>query len=108
MTVYVDDPMDIGGKFHNYCHMWSDTDLSTCSTSVLAVVRFARQVFPSKSIKELLAWLQYSHGLSGDFWHYDVAPSYRPVALKLGAQYMPLKDWVRRRMIERDAVNLGL
>jgi hypothetical protein len=88
MAIYVDDPMPVGGKFHNYSHMWTDED-----TKVL--VEFAVRLGLNRT------WLQNSRGASGDFYHFDISPRYREKALKAGAVYMNLMDWTAARIAER-------
>jgi hypothetical protein len=82
MTVYVDKPMPIGGRFNNYCHLFADSDAELHA--------FADRLNLPRT------WLQISRGMSGDFRHYDLSPSKRWDALKAGAQYLPLVDWLRK------------
>ena len=83
MTIYVDDPMPIGGKFNNYCHMWADGDDEELH-------KFAAGLGLKRS------WFQVSTGW-GEFRHYDISPHKRALALRKGAVYMRLIEWIRRQ-----------
>lgn len=50
----------------------------------------------------LKRWAHFSHGVSGDFYHYDLRPSKREQALKKGAAFMPLKEWIAPRMPKQE------
>jgi len=83
MTILVDDPMPIGGRYDGYCHLWSDTLNDT------ELHDFARRLALPRS------WLQISHGVEvREFKHFDLSPSKRAQALKLGARYMPMRQWL--------------
>lgn len=84
MSIYVDEIRDYGAK-GKFCHMWTDGDINNLH-------QFAATLGLKRS------WLHKSHGISGEFHHYDLVPSKRALALKHGAEYMPLKDWVVKRM----------
>jgi len=47
------------------------------------------------------SWAQTSRGVSGRFYHYDVRPSKRALALQRDAVFMPLHDWIRRKLAEK-------
>ena len=87
MTIHVDDPMPVGGKFHNYCHMWADGTLETLNE----LYAFADRLGLQRS------WRQYSKGLTGDFYHYDISPNMRAKALRMGAEYISLAEWLKPR-----------
>lgn len=81
--VYVDDPMSVGGKFDMWCHLWADTQEE--------LEPFARRLALQPS------WLQHSTGMYGEhFWHYDISPRKRAEALRKGAQYLPLREWIKQ------------
>jgi hypothetical protein len=84
-VIYVDDTNNYGAK-GLWCHMWSDTN----DTDELHA--FAARIGLKRS------WAQLSRGVSGEFPHYDLRPSKRELALKSGAQYLPLKVWILQRM----------
>jgi hypothetical protein len=42
-----------------------------------------------------------SNGISGRFYHYDLRPSKRAKALKLGAVEKPLREWIKERMVKQ-------
>src|SRR5258706_15750511 len=89
MTIYVDDPMlHIGGKFHGYSHMWCDGTTETLNELNDFAVRIGLRV----------EWLQFSKGVSGDFYHYDISQHKRAVALRAGAEYIPLSKWLAPKM----------
>lgn len=86
MTIYVDDPMPVGGRFNNWCHMWSATN-DRDELDAMA-----------KRLGLKAAWFQLTRGMSGEFPHYDVSPAMRSKALAAGAVYKPLLEWVKERM----------
>ncbi len=83
MSVYVDDPLPIGGRYDNFCHLWADSDAEL--HAIALCLHLPR------------TWLQISRGRFGDFKAYDVSPSKRALALRYGAEYMPLREWIRRQ-----------
>lgn len=76
-VIYVDDPMRIGGRFNNYCHMWTDGTIEVLHA-------FADQIGLKRT------WFQDRP----EFLHYDISLSKRGQALKRGAVYMALRDWI--------------
>lgn len=89
--IYVDDPMKIGGRFDGWCHMWSSlTDISY-EAAVDELHDMATKIGIS------LKHFQQSHGISGDFPHYDISPKHRRKALANGAAYKRLREWVADR-----------
>ena len=77
MAVYVDDLHDYGTK-GVWCHMWADEEWE------LEIMR--------KAIGLKMAWIQLQHKR---FIHYDLRPSKRELAIKKGAIYKPLGEWIR-------------
>lgn len=88
MTIYVDDPRSVGGEYHFWCHMFTDSELADLHT-------FAKLLGLKRH------WFQ---GNNLAFPHYDISPTRRSVALQLGAVSKPLKDFIRER---RQRVNVG-
>lgn len=81
--IYVDGTCQYASG--NWCHMWTDgTD------DELDV--FAKRIGLKKQ------WAQVSHGVSGRFYHYDLRPSKRRLALAHGACYMLLTQWIGSKM----------
>lgn len=83
-TIYVDDIIDygtgrMGGK---WCHMWTDGTEADLNTFALKI-----------GLK--LDWAQYRP----NFYHYDLRPSIRTKALKQGAVYMDLREWIKPRLL---------
>lgn len=78
--IYVDDPMPIGGKFNNYCHLWSDGDTEELHT-------FAASIGLRRE------WFQDRVG----FPHYDISLSKRQQAIKRGATATTLRQKVGQR-----------
>lgn len=95
MTVYVDEIRDYGRKedappdrpfwYGKWSHLWSDT-------SDAELDAFARRIGLKRS------WAQLSRGMSGRFYHYDVRPTKRGLALKRGAVFIPFNEWLKSRM----------
>lgn len=85
MTIYVDDIFDYPPK-GKWCHLWSDD-----TEDVEALHQFAQSIGLKRS------WFQISSGASGPFPHYDLRPSKRLLALKKGAKYISLKEWIKTR-----------
>jgi len=81
MAIYVDELRDYPGK-GQWCHMWSDGTDSELNN-------FAW------SIGLHINWSHESTGLIGRFYHYDLRPSKRKLALKKGAIEMPLVEWIK-------------
>lgn len=80
--IYVDETRDYGPAAQ-FCHMWADTEDELHSfAAVLGLKR---------------SWMHHSKGVSGDFKHYDLRPSKRKLALEMGAEFKPLKDYIRER-----------
>lgn len=84
MTIYVDALFD-WGKQGKWCHMWTDGDPEEL------------HAFAS-SIGLQPQWFQKAN-LS--FLHYDLRPSKRELALKKGAEFMPLRDWIKANPIRK-------
>ena len=81
--IYVDEIRNYGPR-GIYSHMWTDGDIEELHT-------FASRL----GLKRI--WLHESKGLSGDFNHYDIVPNKRELALKRGAVFMPLKEWITNK-----------
>lgn len=81
-VIYVDEIRDYGAK-GEWCHMWSEDES--------ALDRFAA------GLGLLKQWSHLSHGSWGRFYHYDLRPSKRYLALKRGAVFMPLIDWIKQK-----------
>lgn len=76
--IYVDEINEWqSGK---WCHMWSDTSDEELDT-------FAKVIGLRKS------WAQNRPG----FYHYDLRPSKRKLALSKGAEFMRLRDWIMKK-----------
>lgn len=87
--IYVDDIQEHAARAPGlpgkWCHMWTDGDDAELDD-------FAKIIGLKHS------WSQTSSGASGRFYHYDLRPSKRTLALQHGAQYMRLMDWIKTRM----------
>lgn len=67
-----------------WCHMWTDggdAELDTFATAL--------------GLK--LSWSHTSEGYSGRFYHYDLRPSKRDLALKRGAIFKPLAQHIQEQ-----------
>ncbi len=83
MTIYVDALFKYPQG--EYCHMWSDVSDEEC-------LRFATQVLWLQA-----SYAQMSHGaILKDFYHFDLTPSKRLLALAKGAIHLSLKDYLKR------------
>lgn len=86
MTIFVDDLIDYGKtRLRNYdwCHMWtdgSDEELDKFAVDVLKLHKEWSQVSKSKYVPR--------------FYHYDLIPSKRELAIQHGAVYRPLLDYI--------------
>jgi uncharacterized protein DUF4031 len=92
-TFYVDDTFvwTNGGRLSGeWCHCWTDG-------SDEELIAFG------KKIGLLPSWLQRSTGTSGEFVHFDLRPRKRVMALKAGAVYMPLRDWIGKKLADKAA-----
>ncbi len=90
MTIYVDDivvwPSSSikakAQKFGNsWCHMWTDSDDIEELHEFAAHIGLKRSWFQNKPI----------------FPHYDLVVTKRELAIKNGAQLMPLREWWRKK-----------
>lgn len=92
MTIFVDPlaPGYVRGlKAVEFCHCWTDGDDAELDALALRI-----------GLKR--EWAQLSQGaLVGRFYHYDLTPNKRALALKAGAVVLPMQDWIVRRMNER-------
>lgn len=77
MVVYVDKIREYPKK---WCHMWCDGDLDELH-AIADKIGLKQSWFQTKNAR---------------FLHYDLVPSKRALALKHGAEFMPLKDWIRK------------
>lgn len=78
MTIYVDDIQ----KYPSgpWCHMWCDGDIDELHRMADAI-GLKRDWFQQKDAR---------------FPHYDLRPTKREAALRAGAQYMPLRQWIAK------------
>lgn len=83
MAIYVDEIREYPSG--EWCHMWTDESDTTLDT-------FARKLGLNAN------WVHISNGISGKFRHYDLRPSKRAKAIKLGAVEKPLRQWIQERM----------
>jgi hypothetical protein len=81
--IYVDEIRDYGPK-GKWCHMWGD--------DIDELHHFARGLGLRRD------WLHLSRGITGDFHHFDLRPSKRELALQRGAEYIPLRNWIKQRL----------
>lgn len=82
--IYVDETRDYGPAAQ-FCHMWSADGDENELHSFAAILGLKRN------------WVHHSSGLSGEFIHYDLRPSKRKQALKQGAHFKPLEEWIMER-----------
>lgn len=97
MTIYVDELVAYqqeaksGGRYFGSgkqsCHMMTDGDLEELH-------RFAERIGLRR------AWFQ---GHNPRHPHYDLTPSKRAQAVRLGAQEVQALDWARRRLAQQQA-----
>lgn len=98
MTIYVDEITDYGDKkdappnkpfaWGKWSHLWTDGDDAELDD-------FAQR------IGLRLSWSQESKGAVGRFYHYDVRPAKRDLAIQHGAHAVLFRDFVRERMKEK-------
>ena len=86
--IYVDDLIYPDKKGKLWCHMWSDGDEAELD-------KFATELGLKKD------WSHTSNGLTGRFYHYDLVKSMRVKAIKKGAVYMSLRDWVKDKLANK-------
>lgn len=88
MTVYVDEIRDYGPGRNKgeWSHLWSD-DPTNQELHQMAV-----------AIGLKYHWFQPRRG----FPHYDVRPNKRSLALKKGAVFMPLKEWLQQSQPQKE------
>ncbi len=77
MMVYIDFPLDWGGKFNNCSHLWSDDESELHSFALMLGLK--------------RVWFQNKVG----FPHYDVFGCKRDQAVRLGAVEVSHFDMVR-------------
>jgi len=94
--IYVDDPMPIGGRFNNWCHMWSSL------TDVSLEAAHGELHDMAERIGLSVSHYQQSWGKTGYFPHYDLSPKHRRKALANGAEYKSLRVWVAERMAAQE------
>lgn len=88
MTIYVDEIRHYGSK-GQWCHMWTDGTDAELDT-------FAARL----GLK--LSWSHTSQGLVGRFYHYDLRPSLRVMAVKWGATEIALSEWIKAKRKDSD------
>jgi hypothetical protein len=79
---------------HQWCHLWAD--------SPDELHEMAQRIGMRRS------WFQDKKGRSRlgiDFPHYDLVPSRRARAVRLGAQEASLRKWIAARLRERKATD---
>lgn len=85
MTLYVDDLLHYEGegiKGGDWCHLWSDNGKDELNAFALNLGLY-------------LKWIQHSRGaIIKDFWHYDLRPNKRRMAIQKGAVELPLIDFI--------------
>jgi len=83
VSIYVDEIR----KYETglWCHMWTDE-------ADVVLDSFAQ------ILGLLPKWSHISYGMVGRFYHYDLRPTKRKLALKHGAMFMPLTDWIKSRV----------
>ena len=81
----------IAGKRHNHewCHLFADT--------VEELLKFAIAI----GLKE--EWLQDGNG---KLPHFDIVPTFRMKALLNGAREIPLKEFIKKHLLERKKMDL--
>lgn len=82
--IFVDEIREY--KSGKWCHMWTDEDTDTLDAFALKLGLNTNYVHITNS------------GISGKFYHYDLRPSKRAKAIKLGAVEKPLRQWIQERM----------
>lgn len=92
-VIYVDEPQTWNKKFKGWCHMWS----SQIDTNYFASLDELRDMARQLGLKD--EHIQVTRGISGPFPHYDLHPSKRELALKLGAHEKKLIDWIADRLV---------
>lgn len=83
MTVYVDDIQKYAGG--PWCHMWCDGDIDELHR-MADTIGLKREWFQHKDKR---------------FPHYDLRPTKREAALRAGAKYMPLRQWIAQGLPKR-------
>lgn len=82
--IYVDEVNDYTGitnlRYKKWSHLWNDGPIEELH-------KFASQLDLNRR------WFQDKKR----FPHYDIVPSKRTIALKMGATFIPLREWYERR-----------
>jgi len=82
--IYVDEVRDYTGltklRYKKWCHIWTDGPIEELH-------EFAAKLGLKRS------WFQDKKR----FPHYDTIPYRRALALKMGATFIPLREWYERR-----------
>lgn len=81
MAIYVDDTFNYPGN-GAWCHMWTDGPNEELDV-------FAQSIGLRKS------WAHVGGAMR--LYHYDLRPSKRKAAIRAGAIYMPMREWVRKQ-----------
>jgi hypothetical protein len=83
-TIYVDELRDYG-KIGEWCHMWTPDGTDEELTAF------------AESIGLKPGWSHESDGISGRFFHFDLRPNKRKLAIENGAVEKPLREWVKEQ-----------
>lgn len=90
MTIFVDEPRNHDLRHMGWCHLWSDAGDQELHE------------FGWK-LRLPVTWLHTSLGLYGVvFKHFDLSPTKRSQAIRLGAKFMPLKVWIMQERAKKN------
>ncbi len=85
----VDEPRTWDKRYQNWCHCWSG------SGNDFELHDFAQKLRLPRT------WMHVSHGMYGVvFKHYDLSPSKRELAIRLGAKFKPLIEWIKEQRMQ--------
>lgn len=87
MNIYVDESRSYGCD-GIWCHMWTDGEDEELDS-------FAGKLGLKKE------WSHVSHGMIGRFYHYDLRPSKKKIAIMHGAKQVRLRDYIKEIMKSR-------
>ena len=81
--IYIDEIRDYTGiinlKYKKWSHMWTDGDIEELH-------EFAEKLGLKRR------WFQNKKRLP----HYDLVPTKRAIALRMGARFIPLREWYKK------------
>ena len=89
--ILVDEPQTWNSRFVNYCHMWSSLTDTDPDAALVELHAFAERLGLKRE------YFQQTRGISGDFPHYDLHPSKRVMAIRMGAKFVRLTEWIKER-----------